>query len=202
MEFLSELIASTPVSYVRPGDDEVDELESEAEAATDADVDGGSALEDEDEEEEEGAGDTEVEERGSGEEDEAMDGLEGPAAAGVAAAAAAADSGGAEGVVVRRKVQRALDYVRGLLWTLSMYFAGGERGGFMWRLPWALTIPFNRGAAGAPAKSLVVQDEPDVKGATARGGDRGARSCWWPPAAGRRARAHDATGACLRAAQP
>jgi hypothetical protein len=74
--------------------------------------------------------------------DDAMEGVEGAAAAvavaGVAAAVAVAAANGANGgVKVKAAVQRAMDYVQGLLWTLSMYFSGGEalpRVGLVWFL--------------------------------------------------------------------
>ena len=80
------------------GSDGAGSLEPEADRASDADAD-----------------------------DDSMDGVEAAAAAAAAASRAAAPSvAAAAGAGAKAGVRRALDYVHGLLWNLSMYFAGGE----------------------------------------------------------------------------
>jgi len=128
--FLADLLRSTPTKDVA--------REAAAAAAAsdgDASADSEAVVSDEDDDEmgEEGEGSGEGSRVGS--ETEGMEGVEvGTAAvaavmaAAAAAAAASAGNGNSAGKRVKGAVQRAMDYVQGLLWTLSMYFSGGELG--------------------------------------------------------------------------
>lgn len=127
--FLTDLLAGVRVADLGPDPADDGDLGGDAgfangERGGASGSGSGSEVEGEDDDEEGALG------AGASGEDETEEGPGGDAMEGVEGAGAAAAGAGLDGAPrVRAGVRRAAEYVRGLLWTLTMYFSGGREWG-------------------------------------------------------------------------